>query len=312
MNRRPVIIDCDPGIDDAMALLAAFRAPELDIRAITPVAGNVPLRHTAPNTLKILALGGREDIPVYPGADRPLTGQVREASEVHGADGLMGWPMPEPKSVLREEKAWDIIYREARALAGDLEIVATGPLTNLAIALARYPDLPQYVKKMTVMGGGACFGNATPAAEFNIYADPEAAEMVFRSGIPITLCGLDVCHRAHLTEAEVEALEALGTVQAAFCAALSRQELSWAVPYGTPGAPMHDPCAMLCAIDPTLFTSVHCWVGVERAGVHTRGKTVTDAFSDAKRTPNTDLVLDVDRPRFVRRLLDLLSEYGGS
>lgn len=136
--------------------------------------------------------------------------------------------------------------------------------------------------------------------------------MVFRSGIPITLCGLDVCHRAHLTEAEVEALETLGTVQAAFCAALSRQELSWAVPYGTPGAPMHDPCAMLCAIDPTLFTSVRCWVGVERAGVHTRGKTVTDAFSDAKRTPNTDLVLDVDRPRFVRRLLGLLGEYGGA
>ena len=257
MNRRPVIIDCDPGIDDAMALLAAFRAPELDIRAITPVAGNVPLRHTAPNTLKILALGGREDIPVYPGADRPLTGQVREASEVHGADGLMGWPMPEPKSVLREEKAWDIIYREARALAGDLEIVATGPLTNLAIALARYPDLPQYVKKMTVMGGGACFGNATPAAEFNIYADPEAAEMVFRSGIPITLCGLDVCHRAHLTEAEVEALETLGTVQAAFCAALSRQELCPTAP-PAPLCTTHAPC---CAplTPPSLPSSTAGW-----------------------------------------------------
>ena len=200
MNKRSVIIDCDPGIDDAMALLAAFRAPELDIKAITPVAGNVPLVHTAPNALKILALGGREDIPVYPGADRPLTGQAREASEVHGADGLMGWPMPEPRSVLRDEKAWDVIWREAKALGGELELIATGPLTNLAIALAKYPDLPKYIKKLTVMGGGACFGNATPAAEFNIYADPEAAEMVFRSGMPTALCGLDVCHRAHLTE----------------------------------------------------------------------------------------------------------------
>lgn len=312
MNKRPVIIDCDPGIDDAMALLAAFRVPELDIRAITPVAGNVSLAHTAPNALKVLALGGREDIPVYPGADRPLSGQVRDAADVHGADGLMGWPMPQPKAVLREEKAWDVIYQEARALDGALELIATGPLTNLAIALAKYPDLPQYVKKLTVMGGGACFGNATPAAEFNIYADPEAAEMVFRSGMPTALCGLDVCFRASLLEEDVAELEAMGTVQAAFCAALSRLELSWAVPYGTPGAPMHDPCAMLCAIDPALFTSVRCWVGVERAGVHTRGKTVTDAFSDAKCTPNADLVLDVDRPRFVRRLLDLLGEYGGS
>lgn len=309
MNKRPVIIDCDPGIDDAMALLAAFRAPELDIKAITPVAGNVPLAYTAPNALKILALGGREDIPVYPGADRPLSGEVRDAADVHGADGLMGWPMPQPKSVLRDEKAWDVIWREAKALNGALELIATGPLTNLAIALAKYPDLPKYIKKLTVMGGGACFGNATPAAEFNIYADPEAAEMVFRSGMPIALCGLDVCYRASLLDGDIAALEAMGSVQAAFSAALSRLELSWALP-GVTGAPMYDPCAMLYAIDPSIFTSVHCWVGVERSGVHTRGKTVTDAFSDAKRTPNVDLVLDVDRPEFARRLLNLLGEYG--
>ena len=154
--------------------------------------------------------------------------------------------MPEPRAVLREEKAWDVIYQEAKALGGKLELIATGPLTNLAITLAKYPDLPKYVKKLTVMGGGACFGNATPAAEFNIYADPEAAEMVFRSGMPIALCGLDVCHRAHLTEEEVKELEGFGTVQAAFCAALSRQELSWAVPYAPPAPPCTTP-APCCA-----------------------------------------------------------------
>ena len=310
MNTRPVIIDCEPGIDDAVALLAALQAPELDIRAVTPVAGNVPLSHTCPNALKILALGGREDIPVCPGADRPLFGVPREASAVHGTDGLLGWPMPQPRAVPREERAWDAIHREALAQGGELEIIATGPLTNLAIALSKYADLPGLIKHITIMGGGAAFGNATPAAEFNIYADPEAAEMVFRSGLPITMCGLDVCYRAYFTEDETAALEALGTPQARFAAAVNRSELQWVEALGIPGAPQYDPCAMLCAIDPTLFSGTDCWVGVERAGALTRGKTVTDAFSDAKRAPhNVRLMLDVDRPRFAAALTALLARY---
>ena len=188
--------------------------------------------------------------------------------------------------------------------------MATGPLTNLAIALARYPDLPQYVKKMTVMGGGACFGNATPAAEFNIYADPEAAEMVFRSGIPVVMCGLDVTHKAYLTHADIDRIEALGTPQASFAAATMRCGVEWHEKFLVPGAPMHDPCAMLYALEPELFTSLHCWVGVECRGAITRGRTVTDAYSDAKRDPNTELVTDVDRAAFVEALTARLAVYG--
>lgn len=309
MNKRPVIIDCDPGIDDAIALLLAFRAPELDVRAVTPVAGNVGLANTRRNALRVAALAGVE-VPVCPGADRPMFGTPVTADEFHGADGMMGFPLPDPAYPAREERAWDALYREAAACEGGLDVIATGPLTNLGIAFSKYGDLPGRLHRIVLMGGAASYGNTTPAAEFNILADPEAAEIVFRSGVPIHMCGLDVTHRAYLDAGEIAALAAQGTPQAEFAAQVMESAVQWHwTTFGVPGAPMHDACAMMYTLEPDLFTSAHCWVGVECQGRITRGKTVTDLYSDAKREASTELVTDVDREKFVRSLQTRLFAY---
>lgn len=308
MTSRPVILDCDPGIDDAVALLLAAHAPELELCAVTTVAGNVGLHHTTKNAAKILTLAGAPCV-VCPGADHPLFGAPVTADEVHGADGLLGYPMPEPAAVVSKDHAWDKLYQEAVAHNGRLEVIATGPLTNLAIAFSKYAALPQLIHRIILMGGAATFGNATPAAEFNMLADPEAAEMVFRSGVPTVVCGLDVTHRAYLTAAEIDCLEAQNTPQARFAAAVMRSVIPIHERYGVPGSPMHDACAMMYALDESLFASTRCWMGVERQGRATRGKTVTDLHSDAKRTPNINFVTAVDREKFVAQLLKRFAIY---
>lgn len=310
-KRRPVIMDCDPGIDDAVALLLAARAPELELLAVTAVAGNVGLDKTSRNARRVLTLAGVE-VPVHAGAAGPMFGEAVTADEVHGADGLLGVPTPEPAFPLSEGAAWDVLWEMALARGGELEIVATGPLTNLGIALTKYPDLPEHVKRIVLMGGATDFGNTTPAAEYNIYADPEAAELVFRSGIPIAMCGLDVTHKAYFTQEEIDRLEALGTPQAVFAARTMGFGVEWHQKFLVPGAPMHDPCAMMYVLEPELFTGASCWVGVECQGRHTRGRTVTDAYSDAKSPhgPNVELITGVDREKFVAHLTARLAAYG--
>ena len=251
-------------------------------------------------------------MPVHAGAAGPVFGETVTADEVHGADGLLGVPTPEPAFPLSEGAAWDVLWETALARGGELEIVATGPLTNLGIALTKYPDLPEHVKRIVLMGGATDFGNTTPAAEYNIYADPEAADLVFRSGIPIVMCGLDVTHKAYFTQAEIDRLEALGTPQAVFAARTMGFGVEWHQKFLVPGAPMHDPCAMMYALEPELFTGASCWVGVECQGRHTRGRTVTDAYSDAKSPhgPNVELITGVDREKFVAHLTARLAAYG--
>ena len=310
-KRRPVIVDCDPGIDDAVALLLAARAPELELAAVTAVAGNVGLDKTSLNARRVLTLAGVE-VPVYAGAAGPMFGEQVTADEVHGADGLLGIPAPEPAFPLGEEAAWDVIWQKALDYGGELEIVATGPLTNLGITLTKYPALPAHIKRIVLMGGATDFGNTTPAAEYNIYADPEAADMVFRSGIPLVVCALDVTHKAYFTQEEIDRLEALGTPQAVFAAKTMGYGVEWHQKFLVPGAPMHDPCAMMYALEPELFGGISCWMGVECQGKHTRGKTVTDAYSDAKSPvgSNALLVNRVDRERFVEHLIGRLAVYG--
>ena len=310
MERRPVFIDCDPGIDDAVALMMAFQAAELDVRGISAVAGNVGLERTLGNALKIVELSGAA-APVYAGADRPMFGAPIAAEHFHGEDGLLGAELPAPVRMPEAGPAWEALRREAEAWGGALEVVATGPLTNLGIALSLYPELAGLVRCVTMMGGAAAFGNTTPAAEFNVLADPEAAELVFRSGIPVVMCGLDVTHSTYITAREVEELAALGSVQARLAAYFMGSGIEeTARQFRTGGAPLHDPCAMMYAIDRSLFESKPCWIGVERHGKVTRGKTVTDAYSDAKRTANARLVTGSDREGFIRRMMELFVGYG--
>ena len=310
MERRPVFIDCDPGIDDAVALMMAFQAAELDVRGISAVAGNVGLERTLGNALKIVELSGAA-VPVYAGADRPMFGAPIAAEHFHGEDGLLGAELPAPVRMPEAGPAWEALRREAEAWGGALEVVATGPLTNLGIALSLYPELAGLVRCVTMMGGAAAFGNTTPAAEFNVLADPEAAELVFRSGIPVVMCGLDVTHSTYITAREVEKLAALGSVQARLAAYFMGSGIKEnARQFRTGGAPLHDPCAMMYAIDRSLFESKPCWIGVERHGKVTRGKTVTDAYSDAKRTANARLVTGSDREGFIRRMMELFAGYG--
>lgn len=310
MERRPVFIDCDPGIDDAVALMMAFQAAELDVRGISAVAGNVGLERTLGNALKIVELSGAA-APVYAGADRPMFGAPIAAEHFHGEDGLLGAELPAPVRMPEAGPAWEALRREAEAWGGALEVVATGPLTNLGIALSLYPELAGLVRCVTMMGGAAAFGNTTPAAEFNVLADPEAAELVFRSGIPVVMCGLDVTHSTYITAREVEELAALGSVQARLAAYFMGSGIEEnARQFRTGGAPLHDPCAMMYAIDRSLFASKPCWIGVERHGKVTRGKTVTDAYSDAKRTANARLVTGSDREGFIRRMMELFVGYG--
>lgn len=310
MERRPVFIDCDPGIDDAVALMMAFQAAELDVRGISAVAGNVGLERTLGNALKIVELSGAA-APVYAGADRPMFGAPIAAEHFHGEDGLLGAELPAPVRMPEAGPAWEALRREAEAWGGALEVVATGPLTNLGIALSLYPELAGLVRCVTMMGGAAAFGNTTPAAEFNVLADPEAAELVFRSGIPVVMCGLDVTHSTYITAREVEKLAALGSVQARLAAYFMGSGIEEnARQFRTGGAPLHDPCAVMYAIDCCLFESKPCWIGVERHGKVTRGKTVTDAYSDAKRTANAWLVTGSDREGFIRRMMELFAGYG--
>ena len=305
-KKIPVIIDCDPGCDDTAALLLAFRCPEFDIRAVTTVSGNVSLEKTTYNALRVTEAIG-SDVRVCPGADRPMFREPVYAPHVHGEDGLLGIGLPAPQKKASFYKALDFIYEEAVAQKGELQIIAVGPLTNLGIALAANQDLAGMIKRIVIMGGAAAGGNVTPCAEFNIYVDPEAADLVMKSGIPLCVCGLDVTLKAYLTAEEIAGIKALGTPQAELFGAVTEQNCEKI--FCPEGAPLHDPAAVLFAADESLFTSQRCWMRVETTGSITRGKTVTDCYSDAQKEANVDLVLDVDRERFAAKVREIMERY---
>lgn len=312
MDKKLLFLDCDPGVDDAVAILLALADPEAQVLGIGAVGGNVPLERTLRNALDLAAFAGRPDLPVFPGAAAPLSCPPIDAADFHGEDGLGGIKLPESLAAPREEMAWDALHRLARANPGRLTTVVTGPCTNLAIALTKWSDLPGLLKEVVIMGGASAFGNTTPAAEFNFLADPEAAEAIFQSGVKITLCPLDVTHKCYLTAEETAAIAALGSPQAEFAVHMigdGRAEL-YEARFGVPGSIMHDPAAVLYALRSELFTAKNCWCGVETGSTHCRGKLVTDAFTDAKRDVNARLCYDVDRPAFVAALTELLARYG--
>ena len=299
---EPIIIDTDPGQDDAVALLLALACPEaLDVLAITTVAGNVPLALTTLNARKIVDLAERSDVPVYAGCDQPLLRPLVTAEHVHGRTGLDGPDLPEPACPLQPEHAVDAIIRLVRA--GEphtITLCVLGPLTNVAIALRKAPDLAARLKGIVMMAG-AYFevGNITPAAEFNVYVDPEAAKIVLESGAALTLLPLDVTHRALATPERIAALLALGNrAGAAIHAMLTFSERFDLRKYGWAGAPLHDPTVIAHLLQPALFTGRFCNVVIETTGEYTRGMTVADWWGVSGRPANATFLRDVDADGF--------------
>lgn len=319
-SRLRVVIDADPGHDDAIAILLA--AKTLDVRAITTVHGNAPLEHTTENARRIVELAGLAGIPIAAGAARPLVREPRYAPEVHGITGLDGPDLPEATTVVLSEDAADLIIRLSHEVA-DLHLVAIGPLTNVATAFARDPSLAWRLGRVTLMGGSLLWGNVTPAAEFNILCDPEAAAAVFKAGAPITMIGLNVTMQVLGTPDRREALRALRTRTATVVAdILDHYGAGEAYYTGLPGAALHDPLAIAALVDPTLFETVPLAVVVETSGDHTAGMTLCDGRrlgpdmrprADYARwnaaSPNADVAISVDVDRFWALLLGVLATY---
>ncbi|MBA3446926.1 MAG: nucleoside hydrolase [Pseudaminobacter sp.] len=306
---RKIIIDTDPGQDDAVAILLALASPELEILGITVVAGNVPLRLTGINARKICELAGKPNTKVYPGAIRPLLRDLVTAEEVHGQTGLNGPPLPEPAMKLQDRHAVDFIVETLmRVESGTVTLCPLGPLTNIALALIRQPEIAPRIREIVLMGGGFFEGgNVTPTAEFNIYVDPHAADIVLKSGIPIVMMPLDVTHKALTTAKRVAAFRALGTkVGIATAEMLEFFERFDEEKYGTDGGPLHDPCVIAYLLKPELFKGRFCNVTVETSSELTMGMTVADWWGVTSREKNVTYMRDIDHDGFFELLVERL------
>ncbi len=303
---RKIIIDTDPGQDDAVAILLALASPEIDVLGITAVAGNVPLELTQKNARKICELAGRPDVAVYAGASRPLLRPLVTAEYVHGKTGLDGPDLPEPQMPLRDMHAVDFIIESLLSHeAEEITLCALGPLTNLALAMARAPGIVPRIREIVLMGGG-CFegGNVTPAAEFNIYVDPHAAGRVLDSGVPVTMFPLDVTHKALTTRKRLEAFRSLGNrAGRATAELLDFYERFDEAKYGTDGGPLHDPNVIAWLLQPEIYRGRQINVEVETASELTMGMTVADWWGVTDRPKNVFFVRDLDADAFFDLLL---------
>jgi inosine-uridine nucleoside N-ribohydrolase len=286
-----VIIDTDPGVDDAFALLLAMSSPELTIEAITPVAGNVPLEITLPNALRMVEIAGRTDIPVAAGAKAPMLRRLVTAAYAHGENGLAGTVFPEPKTKPVPQTAPELIRQLVRKYPGEITLITVGPLTNVAVALNSDSELAAMVPRLVMMGGSLSGGNITPAAEFNIYVDPEAARIVFQSGIPITMVGLDVTRKTSLTDDHVRALQSAQNPVSQAAAKIARNAIDHTRAQGfLVGPNMHDSLAVTAFLDPSILKWKDYYVDVETTGELTAGETLgySPSAGDLRRRPEME------------------------
>jgi inosine-uridine nucleoside N-ribohydrolase len=304
----PVIIDCDPGHDDAMALLLALASPELELAAVTTVAGNQTIGKVTANAIRVLDVAGATGVPVAAGATRPLVHPARVAAEVHGETGLDGPELLPPSREPEPVHAVELIARHLRQRP--LTLVPTGPLTNIALLLALHPELTGRIERIVLMGGAIAEGNVTPAAEFNIWCDAEAAHRVFSSGIPVTMVGLDVTHRARLTPERAQGLRASGRA-GAFVADLhgfySRFHASI---YGDPATPVHDALAVASLIRPALLRMESLHVDIDTSLGLCRGRTVVDRWRRTGLEPNAQVAVDVNGDGFIDLLCARIASLG--
>ena len=307
---QSLIIDTDPGQDDAVAILLALASPEINLLGITTVAGNVPLALTQENARKICDLAGRTDMQVFAGLDRPLVRPLVTAEHVHGRTGLDGPVLPDPETPLQEQHAVDyIIDTLRREPAGSVTLAPIGPLSNIAMAMQRAPDIIPRIRQIILMGG-AYFevGNITPAAEFNIYVDPHAAQVVFASGVPVIMMPLDVTHKALTRTDRVAALRAIGNrTGVAVAEMLEFFERFDEAKYGSDGGPLHDPCTIAWMIAPDIFNGRPCNVEIETASPLTMGMTVVDWWQVSSRPHNALVIGDLDADRFFALITERLA-----
>jgi inosine-uridine nucleoside N-ribohydrolase len=302
----PVIIDCDPGHDDAMALLLAVASPELEVVAVTTVAGNTGIENVTANALRVLDVAQRADIPVAAGAGRALLFPARTADEVHGETGLDGPELPPPSRPAEPVHAVELLARKLREQP--LTLIPTAPLTNIALLLALHPELHERIERIVLMGGAYGLGNVTPSAEFNIWCDPEAAHRVFTSGIEVTLVGLDVTHRAMLSAARAEALRETGHAGAVVADLHAFYRRFHLEVYGHDDTPVHDALAVAHVIDPAILRTAQLSVEIDVTLGPCRGRTVVDQLRRTPRHANAHVAVDVEADRFI----DLLTSRIGS
>ncbi len=309
-DKKKIIIDTDPGQDDAVAILLALASPELDVLGLTAVAGNVPLHLTEKNARKICELAGRPDVKVFAGAVHPLIRRLVTAEHVHGRTGLNGPDLPEPTMALQDGHAVDFIIETLMREAPEtVTLCPLGPLTNIALAMAREPKIVPRIREIVFMGGGFFEGgNVTQTAEFNIYVDPHAAEMVLKSGVPIVMMPLDVTHKALTTAKRVAAFRDLGTrVGVAIAEMLEFFERFDEEKYGTDGGPLHDPCVIAYLLKPDLFKGRFINVAVETASELTMGMTVADWWGVTSAEKNATFMRDIDHDGFFALLTERIA-----
>lgn len=300
MPAERILLDCDPGHDDAIALLLALASPELELLGVTTVAGNQTLEKTTANAIRVLDFVGRDDIPVAAGVDRPLVRDPFVAAYVHGETGLDGPDLPPPQREPLEQHAVDFLAERVTGAT----LVAVAPLTNVALLLARHPEARP--DRIVLMGGSIGLGNVTPAAEFNIWADPEAAARVFAGGLELTMIGLDVTHQALLTDADAERIRALGRTGRMVAELYDFFARFHAETYGFEGAPIHDAVAVAHIVRPELVETKRCHVAIECGSELTRGRTVVDLWGRTGEEPNAHVGVGIDGRAFVQLLLERL------
>jgi pyrimidine-specific ribonucleoside hydrolase len=308
MTTTSFILDCDPGHDDAIALLLALASPELDLLGVTTVSGNQTLEKTTANAIRVLDHLGRTDVPVAAGAPRPLVRERYVAAYVHGETGLDGPDLPPPGREPEPEHAIEFIA--ARAQERPLTLVPTGPLTNIALFLARYPELQDRIERVVLMGGAIAEGNVTPAAEFNIWADPEAAERVFQSGLDLTMVGLDVTHKALFKQDHADRLAAAGTAGKLVADLYGFYVQFHQSQYGWDGTPVHDAVTVAHVIDPTILETKDRGVIVDTGPELSRGRTYVDLWGRAGWEANCHVATDIDSAKFLDLLVERIEALG--
>lgn len=308
LEKIPVIIDCDPGLDDAVALFMAGANEKIDIKAVTVVAGNQTLDKVGNNALRILGFG-RIDVPVAFGFEKPIVRELNIASEVHGEDGLYGVKIPESTLKPSNLHAIDLIAKILRESNEKITLIPMGPLTNIAMFLKIYSELKDKIERISLMGGAINGGNRTSAAEFNIFVDPEAADIVFKSGIPITMCGLDVTQKTIVFKDDIERIKSISNPVAKLVGEILENLSKYHKEDGIEGCYLHDPVAVSCVANPTIIKTTPLKVDIELQGKYTTGATVGNFNKRFNYNPNADVAFDIDRETFVKEIIELMKRY---